>query len=298
MTDVEIETIREMLAARPRPPELSERRQRLDALGGQFRLPTDVNVNPVEANGVRAEWTTTPHADAARVILFLHGGGYVSGSLDSHRHLIAETGRQAHARTLALDYRLAPEHPFPAALEDALSGYAFLISQGIEPRRIALAGDSAGAGLAVAALTSMRDSLMPLPACAWLISPWTDLELSGASMTDKASSDPLIQRPYLAELAAMYLNGADPRSPLVSPIHADLKGLPPMLIQVGSAETLLDDAVRLANVAGAADVRVTLEIWPEMIHVWHLFYQQVTAGRRALENVREFIRAHLMTNPS
>jgi acetyl esterase/lipase len=291
MTDVEIESIRKILALRPRPAGLWERRQRLDALGGQYPLPAHVSVTPVEANGVRAEWTTTPQADAARVILFLHGGGYVSGSLDSHRHMIAEAGRQAHARTLALDYRLAPEHPFPAALEDALSGYAFLIAEGVEPRRIAIAGESAGGGLAVAALISMRDTVMPLPACAWLSSPWTDLELSGASMTDKAATDPLIQRPYLAELAAMYLDGADPRSPLVSPIHADLKGLPSMLIQVGSAETLLDDAVRLANVAGAADMRVTLEIWPEMIHAWHLFYQQLAAGRRALENVGAFIRS-------
>ncbi|MBV9516485.1 MAG: alpha/beta hydrolase [Hyphomicrobiales bacterium] len=291
MPDVEIEAIRKTLAARPRPAGLAERRERLDALGAQYRLPADVRVVPIEANGVPAEWTTTPEAHEARVILFLHGGGYISGSLISHRHMIAEAGRQGRARTLALAYRLAPEHPFPAALDDALSGYALLMAQGVEPERIAIAGESAGGGLAVAALISMRDKGIPLPACAWLSSPWVDLELAGASMTAKAPVDPLIQRPYLAELARMYLDGTDARSPLVSPMHADLKGLPPMLIQVGSAETLLDDAVRLADVAGTADVRVTLEIWPEMIHAWHLFHPQLAAGRRALAAVGAFIRS-------
>jgi len=284
---MEIEAIRKILAAQPRPAGLAERRKRLDALGAQYRLPADVRVTPVDANGVRAEWTETPVADASRAILFLHGGGYISVSLDSHRHMIAEAGRQAGARTLAL------EHPFPAALEDALCGYAFLLAQGIEPRRIAIAGESAGGGLAVAALVAMRDAGHALPACAWLSSPWVDLELSGVSMTAKASVDPLIQKPYLEELAALYLGGVDARTPLASPIHANLSRLPPMLVQVGSAETLLDDAVRLAEVAGAADVRVTLEVWPQMIHAWHLFYQQVAAGRHALTNVGSFIRAML-----
>ncbi|MBV8764363.1 MAG: alpha/beta hydrolase fold domain-containing protein [Hyphomicrobiales bacterium] len=293
MSDPEIEALRQLLAARPRPAGLAERRKRLDALGAQYRMATDVRVTPVDANGVRAEWTDTSDADTSRAILFLHGGGYVSGSLESHRHMIAEAGRQACARTLAIGYRLAPEHPFPAALEDALSGYAFLLAQGIEPRRIAIAGESAGGGLALAALVSLREAGQALPACAWLSSPWVDLELSGASMATKAPVDPLIQRPYLEELGHMYLAGADPRSPLVSPIYAELRGLPPLLIQVGSAETLLDDAVRVAAAAGAADVEATLEIWPHMIHAWHLFHPQLAAGRRALARVGAFIRARL-----
>lgn len=293
MPDGEITAIRQILAARPRPADLAERRKRLDALGAQYPLPADVRVTPIDANGVRAEWTDTPQADARRVILFLHGGGYISGSLDSHRHMIAEAGRQAGARTLALAYRLAPEHPFPAALEDALSGYAFLLAQGIEPGHIVIAGESAGGGLAVAALVSIRDAGRALPGCAWLSSPWVDLELTGASMATKAPVDPLIQKPYLEELARMYLGGADPRLPLVSPIHAELRGLPPLFIQVGSAETLLDDAMRIAAVAGAADVQVTLEVWPRMIHAWHLFHQQLAAGRHALANVGAFIRARL-----
>ena len=271
MADAEIEAIRAQLAARPRPAGLAERRARLDALGAQYPPPPDVRVEPVDAGGVPAEWTTTPGADPSRVLLFLHGGGYISGSIASHRHMVAQAGREARARTLALGYRLAPERPFPAALEDAVAGYRFLLAQGVAPGRIALAGESAGGGCAVAALVSLRDAGAPLPACVWCSSPWTDLEMTGGSMATKAAVDPLISKPYLQELAAAYLDGADPRTPLASPLHADLRGLPPMLIQVGSAETLLDDSVRLAGAAGAADVGVTLRVWPDMIHAWHLF---------------------------
>lgn len=292
MADAEIDVVREILASNPRPAGLDERRERLDALGKRYPLPGDVQIKAVNANGVAAEWTMTPEADPLRVILFLHGGGYVSGSLDSHRHMVAQAGLEARARTLALAYRLAPEHPFPAALEDAIAGYHFLLSQGFHPRRVALAGESAGGGLVIAMLVTLRDRGDPLPACTWCASPWVDLEAIGGSMTTKASVDPLIQKRYLMELAAAYLNGADPRTPLASPIYADLGGLPPMLIQTGSSETLLDDAVRLAGVAGAADVRVTLEVWPDMIHAWHLFYQQLAAGRRALAQVGDFIRSH------
>jgi monoterpene epsilon-lactone hydrolase len=295
MADAEINVIRGLLAAHPRPASLDERRKRLDALGAQYPLPPDVRVEPVDANGVAAEWTTTPEADPTRAILFLHGGGYISGSIDSHRHMIAQAGREARARTLALGYRLAPEHPFPAALDDAIAGYRFLLSQGFAPETIAVAGESAGGGLAVATLVSLHDAGEPLPACAWLSSPWVDLTMTGASIRTKAAVDPLLSEPYLAELAKAYLNGTDPLNPLASPLHADLRGLPPMLIQVGSAEILLDDAVRLAGAAGAADVRVTLGVWPDMIHAWHLFYQQVAAGRRALAAVGAFI--HAMLNP-
>lgn len=287
----EIDIIRAELIASPRPSGFPERRASLDALGGHYEMPAGVRVEPVSANGVSAEWTVSPEADHFRVLMFLHGGGYVSGSLKSHRHMVAELGRLAQARTLALDYRLAPEHPFPAALDDALAGYRFLLAQGIAPRNIALGGESAGGGLAMATMVSLRDAGDPLPACAWLSSPWTDLRQSGATMISKASVDPLIQKPYLDELAAAYLNGADPGNPLVSPIGAALEGLPPLLIQVGSAETLLDDSVRLAAVAGAAGMRVTLDIWPDMIHAFTLFYQQVAMARLALDQVAAFLRA-------
>ncbi len=293
MADHEIDAIHALLLARPRPDELSERRKRLDDLGALYKIPTDVRIESVEANGVRAEWSSTPHADPTCVILFLHGGGYVSGSLASHRPLATEIGRVCGARTLALEYRLAPEYPFPAALEDALAGYRFLLSCGIEPRHIAVAGDSAGGGLTVALMVSARDAGQPQPACGWCISPWVDLECLGESMNNKSEIDPLIQKAYLKELAAAYLNGADPRSALAAPMYANLKGLAPLLIQVGSAETLLDDAVRLANVAGTADVAVTLEVWPDMIHAWPLFHQQVTAGRHAIAHAGTFIRSRM-----
>lgn len=205
--------------------------------------------------------------------------------------MVAQAGREAAARTFALGYQLAPEDPFPAALEDALAGYRHLLSHGIEPRHIAIGGDSAGGGLTIAALVALRDAGLPLPACAWCLSPWVDLEMRGDSMTTKAAADPMIQKPYLSELAAAYLASADPRSPLAAPLHADLHGLPPLLLQAGSAETLLDDAVRLAGRAGAAGVMVRLEIWPDMIHAWPLFHPLLAAGRRALAVAGEFMRA-------
>lgn len=290
MPDQELEAIRAAIAANPRPPGLSERRARLDALGAQFPLPADVRTERLEANGVPAEWTMTPAADADRVLLFLHGGGYASGSIASHRAMVAEAGRQAGMRTLVPEYRLAPENPFPAALHDALAAYRFLRSSGIEPARIAIGGDSAGGGLALATLISLRDAGDALPACAWCISPWTDLEMTGHSITGKAGIDPMIQKDYLEGLATAYLGGESARDPLISPLHADLHGLPPLLIQVGSSETLLDDSVRLAGAAGAADVAVQLEIYPDMIHVWHLFHQRLAAGRLALEAAGRFMR--------
>ncbi|KQQ06702.1 alpha/beta hydrolase [Methylobacterium sp. Leaf121] len=293
MAPSDIDVIRVRLAAHPRPADLAERRARVDALAADYALPPDVRVEPIDAHGVPAEWTSTPTADGERVILFLHGGGYVSGSLKSHRHMVAQAGREARARTLALGYRLAPEHPFPAALDDALTGYRFLLASGIAPARIALAGESAGGGLALATALSLREAGLPLPGCLWLSSPWVDLALTGASMESKAAVDPLLGRTYLSELASLYLNGADALGPLVSPINADLAGLPPMLIQVGSAETLLDDSVRLAAVAGATDIAVHLEIWPHMIHAWHLFYQDVADGRRSLASAGSFIESRL-----
>lgn len=291
MSETEIAALRALLLLRPRPASVEERRQRLDALGQAYALAPDIRVERVDADGVAAEWTVSPGADPERVIYYLHGGGYVLGSLSSHRHLVAAAGRAAAARTFALEYRCAPEHPFPAAVEDAVAGYRFLLAQGVEPARLAIGGDSAGGGLALATLVSIREAELPLPGCAWLISPWIDLEGIGASMTSKAKIDPMLDKDYLKQSADCYLGGADPRSPLAAPLYADLRKLPPMLIQVGTAETLLDDSIRLAALAGEADLRVTLELWPHMIHVWHLFHPQLGEGRRALEAAGAFIRA-------
>jgi acetyl esterase/lipase len=293
MADAEIAAIRAMLAARPRPADLGERRKRLDALWGAGDLPPGTEITAVDAGGVKAEWGSTPGADPSRVLLYLHGGGYIAGSLVSHRITVAEAGRQAGMRTLALDYRLAPEDPFPAPVEDAVAGYRFLLDQGIAPGKIAIAGDSAGGGLTLATLLALKEERLPLPGAAWMISPWVDLENAGESMVTRAEADPMVQKIYLDETARAYLNGAEARTPLASPLHGDLGGLPPMLIQVGAAETLLDDSIRLAQRAGAADVAVTLEVWPEMIHVWHLFHPRLAAGRRALAGAGRFLREAL-----
>ena len=250
-------------------------------------------MEPVSAGGVRAEWTSTPGAASDAAILYLHGGGYVIGSLDSHRHLVAEAGRAAGCWSLALDYRLAPEHPFPAAVDDAVAGYRYLLGRGIRPGRIAIAGDSAGGGLVVAAMVAIRDAGLPQPGCGWCISPWVDMEAAGDTMTSKAETDPTVQKAGILDMARLYLNGADPRSPLAAPLYADLAGLAPLLIQVGACETLLDDALRLARAAGAADVYVDLQIWPEMIHVWHLFHPELSAGKKAIAAGGAFVRAHL-----
>jgi epsilon-lactone hydrolase len=293
MSSSEIDAVRALLRSRPRPVGWAERRARLDAVGAASPAATDIRLEAIDAGGVPAEWSLAPGSDASKVLLFFHGGGYCSGSIASHRSMVTEAGRAAKVRTLAVGYRLAPEHPFPAALEDALAAYDFLLRQGIAPGHITIGGDSAGGGLTLAALTRLRDGGKPLPACAWLVSPWVDLQMTGASLADKADVDPLISKTYLEELASAYLAGADPARPLVSPLHADLAGLPPVLVQVGSAETLLDDALRIARRAGAADVPVNLEIWRHMIHAWHLWAAQLADGRRAIASAGAFIRARL-----
>jgi epsilon-lactone hydrolase len=228
------------------------------------------------------------------VLIYFHGGGYCSGSIRSHRRLVSEAGRAAGIRTLAVGYRLAPEHPFPAAFDDALTAWRFVRRQGIGAARIAVGGDSAGGGLTVALINRLREAGEEQPGCAWLVSPWTDLTMSGATLSSKDAVDPLIHKPYLEELADAYLPAAIARKdPRVSPLYADLRGFPPTLIQIGSDETLLDDSVRFAAAAGAADVAVTLEIWPHMIHAWPLWNAHLEDGRRALANAGAFMRAHL-----
>jgi acetyl esterase/lipase len=290
MSDPEILALREAIAARPRATDMLQRRRDFDAIARTFPTAGDVTVEKLSAGGVPAEWTATPGADTDSVVLFLHGGGYAIGSLDSHRHMVSEMGRACGMRALALDYRLAPEHPFPAPVEDTLAAYRFLLDSGIKPGRICIAGDSAGGGLVVAAMLAIRAAGLPQPGCGWCISPWVDLACTGASMLDNATRDPTVQKPGVLEFAGIYLAGADPRSPLASPIYGDLRGLPPLLIQVGSVETLLDDAIALARSAALADVSVDLQIWPEMIHVWHLFHPQLTAGRGAIAVGGVFVR--------
>lgn len=294
MVQSEIEAVRALLSSKPRPIGWAERRQRLDEIGSVWPVADDVKLAAVNVSGMPGECSIVPGSDASRILLFFHGGGYCSGSILSHRRMVSEAGRAAGMRTLAVAYRLAPEYPFPAAYDDVLTAWRFLRNQGIPAARIAIGGDSAGAGLAVALITQLREARDELPACAWLISPWTDLTMSGSTLASKEAVDPIIHKGYLDELANVYLPaGMDRNDPRVSPLYADLRSFPPILIQVGSAEVLLDDATRFAAAAGAADVRVILEIWRHMIHAWHLWNAHLEPGRSALVSAGAFIRRHL-----
>jgi acetyl esterase/lipase len=215
--------------------------------------------------------------------------GYVIGSINTHRDLASRLSLAAAARVLLIDYRLAPEHPFPAAVDDATAAYRWLLSSGADPSHMVIAGDSAGGGLTVATLVALRDAGTPLPAAGVCLSPWVDLECSGESMTTKAAADPMVRRDGLMKMAEWYLAGQPPRTPLAAPLYADLSGLPPLLIQVGTAEVLLDDSTRLAERARKAGVTVTLEPWEDMIHVWQAFAALLPEGRQAIDRIGEFI---------
>ncbi len=289
----EIEAVRALLKSLPRPRNWAERRERIDTVASAYGVAPDIAFEQVKIGRCDAEWSIAPGSDPSRVLLYFHGGGFCSGSIRSHRGMVSEIGRAAKVRTLALGYRLAPEHPFPAALEDARAAVKDLLAIGIPTDRIAIGGDSAGGGLTLAALVRLRDAGRPLPACAWLVSPWVDLEMTGASIDTKDADDPLIHRTYLQELASAYCGKESPGNPSISPVHADLSGLPPTLVQVGSAETLLDDAVAIVERFGEADVASTLEIWPRMIHAWPLWSARLTAGRQAIASAGAYIDGRL-----
>lgn len=289
----EIDAIRRMLASAPRPVGWPARRARMEEVCSFTGLPEGVSFDPLTVAGCPAEWSQAPGGHDDRAVLFLHGGGYCSGSLVSHRTMAGGIARAAGLRVLALGFRLAPENPFPAALEDALAAWDWLIAQGFAPDRLALSGDSAGGGLSLAVMQRLRARGAALPGAAVLFSPWTDLMMSGASMTEADAVDPLIHRAYLEGLAEAYLAGHDPRDPLVSPLFADLSGLPPVMIGVGSDETLLDDSLRLARALAFAHVAVTLTVYPRMIHAFPLWAARLTEGRRALADAGAFLRNRL-----
>ena len=294
MSQQQLQTLVQMLKSQPMNPNASvqETRAGFEQMAAMMPVEADVKCEPVTAGGVKSEWVTAPGADAARAILYLHGGGYVIGSINTHRSLAGRLSRAAKARVLVIDYRLAPEHPHPAAVEDAVAAYRWMLAQGLKPGRIAVSGDSAGGGLTVATLVAIRDAKLPLPAAGAPISPWVDMEGIGDSMTSKSAADPIVQKEGLLNMAKAYLGGKDPRTPLAAPLYADLSGLPPLLIQVGTAETLLDDASRLAERAKKAGVKVTYEPWENMIHVWHLFAPMLDEGKQAIDRIGEFVRQH------
>lgn len=289
-----IDAIRAMLLSLLGGPDASiafRREQSALFAANQPAPPPDVRIEATALAGVPAERITVAGEIASKVFLHLHGGGYVMGDPSGSRGFTTALALAAHVEVISVDYRLAPEHPFPAAVDDAVAAYSALLDQGVSPGRIAIGGESAGGGLAIAALVAMRDAGLPMPACAVAMSPWTDLTCSSGSYLTCAARDPLLTRGVLLEMAAQYLAGQSARTPLASPSSADLSGLPPLLIQVGADEVLLDDAAGLAGRAREAGVAVELQVWPEMIHVWQMFSGALPEADLAIAQIASFVGA-------
>jgi len=271
---------------------IEAQRARQERTTKYVRLPADIHCRPVSVAGIAAEWIEAPGADSG-VLLHLHGGAFALGSINVSREWVARLARATRTRALIIDYRLAPEHPYPAALDDATAAYLWLLQEGVEPSGIILAGGSAGGGLALSTLVRLRDTGHPFPAGAVFMSPWMDLALTGDSIQEKAQADPILAASDLDTYAGYYAGKVKRTEPLLSPLYADLRGLPPLLIQVGSEEILLDDAVRCAGKARAAGVDVTLEIWDGMFHVFQMF-PFLSETRRALESIAAFVSRRLV----
>ncbi len=290
----ELDTVLEMIRVRSAEVRKTTDDDRLsyERIMSTLPLDDDIETERVGVNGIPAEWIIAPESQENRVVLYLHGGGYLFGSARTHRVMLAHMARAANARVLALDYRLAPEIPFPAPVEDSVSAYRWLLAEGISAKKMVIGGDSAGGGLAVAALVALRAVGEPMPAAGVCISAWTDMESTGQSHTTNAESDPSVSKERLLKIAKVYLDGKEPTAPLASPIHADLTGLPPLLLQVGSIEVLLDDSTLLKSRAKAAGVSVEMEVWDDMPHVWHHYAPILPEARKAIGRIGEFVLEH------
>ena len=290
----ELNTVLEMIRKRSAETRKTTDDDRLsyERIMSTLPMDDDIETKRVGANGVPAEWISAPESDDSRVVLYLHGGGYLFGSVRTHRVMLAHMARAAKARVLALDYRLAPEIPFPAPVEDSVAAYRWLLAQGIEPQKIAIGGDSAGGWLVIAALVALRHVGEPMPAAGVCISAWADMEATGQSYTTNAEADPSVSKERILKIADVYLDGKDPKAPLASPIHADLTGLPPLLLQVGGIEVLLDDSTMLKAKAKEAGVPVEMEVWDDMPHVWHHYAPILPEARKAIGRIGEFVLQH------
>lgn len=283
-----------MKTIRSKPPaDIFEARAVLDRAFGEFSPADDVTVFEIDADGVPCQWITAPDVPQDRLIIYFHGGAYAACSSTTHQDLISRLSRASGAAALGVDYHLAPEHLFPAAVEDSIAAYNWALGHGFEPGNIILAGDSAGAGLVLSVLLAAKDSGVPLPAAGLCFSPWVDLECIGESMSANDHLDDFIKFGGLSARAQSYLGDADPKHPWASALHADLRGLPPLLIHVGSAETLLDDSTRLTALCKDAGVDVTLKIWEDMVHVWQVFAAILPEGQQSIEESGAFIRERL-----
>ena len=275
------------------PADIHEARAVLDQAFTVYPPASDVTIFEIDAGGVPCQWITAPGVPQDRLIIYLHGGAYATCSPTTHKDLISRLSLASGAAALGVDYRLAPEYLFPAAVEDCLGAYNWALSHGFEPGNIVLAGDSAGGGLVVSVLLAARDSALPLPAAGVCFSPWVDLECTGESMSVNDHLDAFIKYEGLFARAQSYLGEADPKHPWASALYADLHGLPPLLIHVGSAETLLDDSTRLAILAKDSGVDVSFKIWDDMVHVWQLFASVLPEGQQSIDESGEFIRSKL-----
>ena len=295
MASPQLEEILQQLRNRPTTDStnIDDSRALSDARKDLFPLSPDVKVNRVSAGGVPAEWIAYEGNPPNAALLYLHGGGYVQGSMRSHRSTISWIGKAAGICALGLEYRLAPESQFPAAVEDSVAAYSWLLSTGHLPSKMAIAGDSAGGGLTLSTLIALRYYGLPMPAAGVCISPWTDLTQSGDSMKTNAESDPTVGKERLDDMAGLYYGSANPEAPLASPLFADLTGLPPLLVQVGSIETLLDDSTRLVEKAKASGVDATLEVWDDMPHVWHNWAPVLPEAQQAVDSIGEFLRQRM-----
>ena len=280
-------------SAFPADIDLSEQRRLLRELIAAQPLPAEVTVTAAALGGVPTAEITVDGTEPRHVVLYFHGGVYVLGDAFQAAGLAAQIGRRTRAKVISVDYRLAPEHPYPAAVDDALAAYQALLEDGTAPADIALAGESAGGGLAVATLVNARDRGLPLPAAAFVMSPYADLTLAGTTMDTKRDADPLLSRENLQFRVPDYTAGHDPALGLISPVFADLSGLPPLIIQAGTHEVLLDDAVRLARQAATADVQVTLDITPGVPHVFQAYYPILDEAAAALDRAGQLLSAHL-----
>ena len=293
MPSPQFDAIAQFLIANPTPPGISPAQQRetAEAMAAQAPLPNDVYTETIKNETVTGLLMAAPDVDDQEIILYFHGGGYVNGSSLTHRELGWRLSAAARARVLLLDYRRAPEHPYPAAIEDAVAAYKWLLASDFPPSKISVAGDSAGGGLAVAMMLVLRDEGVMLPKTAVLLSPWLDLTHNSGTFISNESSDLILSAARLREFADWYLgDGASADNPLVSPIFADLHDLPPMLIQVGDQEMLLDDSITFAEKAEAAGADVTLDVWEDMFHVWHAIAAIIPEGQDAVEKVGAFIQ--------
>ena len=286
--------VHEIIKTRPHFSSTMEvRREAWEMLAARFPTPDDVEITPVRLNSVRGLWVAPPGVSDKRVILFFHGGGFVLGSPESHQEVLSRLARSAGSRGLAIDIRLAPEHPFPCGINDCVEAYDWLLKAGYRSDQICFAGDSSGGNLVIAAMLLARERGLPLPACGVCWSAWFDLTNQSPSIAANAGKDVFVPNGFTGPASKIYLAGADPKDPLASPMFGDLKGFPPLFIQVGDVELLVDDSRRLKDVAEAAGVQATLEIWPDMCHIWQFFGQVLDEGREATERSGEFIKKHL-----